>query len=301
MSESSTRAADPVIPTACDLEPLPRWLEHELAIGRDKLPELRKAIIAAQLKCSGILHQDKINKEQGYKYSGHDDVVEHVRGAMASEGLSVEQVTCDLEAEVEIATKHGRSVAWKWRVICLVTHTSGASAVRIVRPLTVPNNKASFVASTSAERTLLMRLMRLAGTKDADPEGVEDPQQQQRGQGRAQQRGGAQEREGSRHVQQPPELSEADKAWLARRAGELPHCKGQGLMVLWVRVMRSRGLPKAAVATTWQAWEGRARELGLEPKELAEAARKLPPIAEDQIVAGPDGLRTDKQTGEVLT
>jgi hypothetical protein len=34
----------------------------------------------------------------------------------------------------------------------------------------MPNDKASFVASTAADRTLLMRLMRLAGTSDENPE-----------------------------------------------------------------------------------------------------------------------------------
>ncbi len=170
MNEPHNPTPPPVHEPTQYSEPLPPWLHDELRAGVDKLPELRSAIVRAQQKCTGLLQQTLKNKEQGYTYTGHHEVIAHVRDAMIGEGLSVEQVTCDLEEVISYQASKGRTEVWKWRVVCLITHTSGAAMVRIVRALTQPNNKASFVASTAADRTLLMRLMRLGGTKEENPE-----------------------------------------------------------------------------------------------------------------------------------
>lgn len=286
------------------VEPLPDWLHEELAAGRDKLPELRQALIRAQKRCSGLLAKTKTNKDQNYKYTGHDDVVEHVRQAMAEEGLSVDQATYDLEEIITITIRGGETTVWKWRCVCVVWHESGAGVPRIVRVLTVPNNKASFVASTAAERTLLMRLMRLAGTKEGDPEGESDlagAQQQQRGGARRPHH--ASRSNGAQPKKEEPSQKELDElsAWVATRLKVLPECQTEKSLILWGRVLTSRRGPKNFKAAAWAAWEEMVVKRGLKPAELFVHVRTQPPIPEERIGTNDKGELIDTGTGEILS
>lgn len=204
-------------------EDMPDWVREELEQGSslELRVKLRKALCAAQRECSGLVLKSGENKEQKYKYLGHEGVIEAVRDAMAKNGISVDQPLIEMEREVVISTQRGDSVRWVWRVLVLVTHEEGGALLRIVRPMTMANDKASFVARTAADRTVLMTLMRLAGANE-DPEN--DSQEHAQDHGRPAQQGqGAQQKGGQPAQQQtgPRSLNATERGALTKLVREI--------------------------------------------------------------------------------
>lgn len=188
------------------LEPMPDWVREELNDGREGRPALRKALCAAQLEVKGLIHKVNANAEQNYKYIGHEDVIERVRDAMAKHGISVDQASLTIERSVDVGTSGGAKPRWYWRGLCLVSHTEGGVVLRVVRAMTMCNDKAAFVARTAIDRTLRMTLMGVAGSRE-DPENDapdgpgarEQPQQQ------------AQQRPAQQEQRQPPREQHRDQ------------------------------------------------------------------------------------------
>jgi hypothetical protein len=286
-------------------EPLPDWVREELGAHRDKLPELRQAICNAIAKTKGVLAKGEKNKEQGYFYMSYGSILESVRDAMASEGITIEHVSCDIEAEFHFPSARGTQTVWKWRAVCLVTHSSGAAVARIIRTMTPPSNKAAGHARTGVDRLLTTTLMRIAGGKDDQPS--EDDGADRRALGGDQRnrertrnnhpgnpppagKPGTQAQDGPQNGATPGSSSGPPKAqhkdW---SPAELEQAKQfadmvvlsiaqtsvAARMVTWARVANGMQLPKVERERVTDAWRKRVDELSLHSEELKKDVQRL--------------------------
>ena len=134
-------------------------------------PNLRRALADAQALVKGLVYKAGANQEQRYRFVGHEDVIEHVRAVMVACGIVLMPTSLRFVQELAWTTAKGQRIAWLWEQTFTVAHAhSDETQMAVVQVTTMPNDKASFVASTAADRTLLMRLMRLAGTSEENPE-----------------------------------------------------------------------------------------------------------------------------------
>lgn len=157
-------------------ESFPPWVREEIAQGSapDLRLKLRVALLKAITESKGVLDQASKNADQEYTYLGHAQALQDVRTAMASNGLTIEHVFLEREADTWIPTSRGDALRHAWRGICLITHVEGGILPRVVRAFTMPNDKSAFVASTSIDRVLMLRLMRMGGHKTDEPEQNKD-------------------------------------------------------------------------------------------------------------------------------
>ena len=157
-------------------ESFPPWVREEIAQGNDPKMRLalRIALVKAISECQGVLDQTSKNADQEYTYLGHAQALQAVRKAMFDNGLTIEQVLLEREADIWIPTSRGEALRHSWRGICLITHVGGGILPRIVRGFTMPNDKSAFVASTVIDRVILLRLMRMGGHKTDEPEQNKD-------------------------------------------------------------------------------------------------------------------------------
>ena len=152
---------------------------------------LRSALVAAQATVNGMVFKAGANTAQNYRYVGHKEVIEHVREAMRSHGIVVVPTRLRFVQDLTYRTSRGEQHAWLWEQDFVVVHVASNEREAVtVQATTACNDKAAFVASTAADRTLLMRLMRLAGTSEENPEHDSHDEQQPNGQ----RQGGGQQR-----------------------------------------------------------------------------------------------------------
>ncbi len=306
-------------------EPLPAWLEREVEAGMEHLPKLRAALCRAQLKSKGLLKQHLKNKEQNYTYTGFAEVLESVREAMASEGLSVDQVTCDIEEELHAPTQYNSvRTLWKWRCVCLVTHQEGAALVRIIRTLTSVGDKAAGAARTQVDRTLLMTTMRIAGAKDEPAQPEEGTRSWREGPRQATTRERLRPQQGTQHQARPrgsngqpaapegqaaglkaPELSptqmEAARAAVDELIQAVQQVGAQLRLVSWARVVLAMHWPPVEHERAVHAIKLRARAIGADVKGLLESAKRQGPLPQERIVVDPEsGDWSDRDGGELL-
>lgn len=310
---TSTTPQPPALPDQVQyLEPLPPWVEREIAAGQEHLPKLRAALCRAQLKSQGLLKQHLRNKEQDYTYTGFAEVLEAVRDAMASEGLSVDQATCDIEEEFQIPGRYEARTVWKWRCVCLITHQEGAAVARIIRTITNVGDKAAGAARTQIDRTLLMTTMRIAGAKE---EGQPDqgarsyrqgPREQQPRERQAPQQ---QERpqQGTPRPQRPPgpELSptqmEAARAAVDDAIKTIQEVTTALRLTSWARVVLAMQWPSVEHERAVHAIKVRARALGFDVKGLLESALRQGPLPQENIRIDPEsGDWSAIDSGELL-
>lgn len=298
-------------------EPLPDWVRDELYAHRDKLPDLRQALCNAIAKSKGVLKKGEKNKEQGYTYLGYDDILEAVRDVMATEGITIEHVTCDIEAEISFPSTKGVQTIWKWRAICLVTHVSGAAVARIVRTITPPSNKAAGHARTGVDRILITTLMRIAGGKD-DQAAIEDYERRSVG---ADQRNRERTRNnppgrppgaaapgttpsngnGTKHKDFSPEDLETARQWADMVVGALGGTTTAGRMVSWARIVNGTHLPKVERERLTTAWRARCNTLTFNVDELKQDIARLGPLPWARVSVDPDvGDMVDKLDGTLL-
>jgi hypothetical protein len=146
---------------------------------------LRIALADAQARVKGLVYKAGANQAQRYSYVGHEDVIEHVRTVMIACGIIIVPTLLRFVQELSYRTKSGDNTAWLWEQTFQISHAySDDTQTATVQVTTTTNDKASFIASTAADRTLLMRLMRLAGTS------VENPEDDSHDEGHRQQSGG---------------------------------------------------------------------------------------------------------------
>lgn len=241
----------------------------------DAKPNLRSALAAAQAEVKGLVYKAGANSEQRYRFVGHEDVIGHVREAMVKYGVVVVPTGLRFVQELKWPTAAKERVAWLWEQSFEILHAqSDERACATVQVTTMPNDKASFVASTAADRTLLMRLMRLAGTSEENPEDDshdEDHHQQSGGQRPAQTQPRAANGGNAQRPQQQPSngsgkvveqlLTDLGKATGDREtlANYYEHARAE---------LAQCGANEQQKKIVWDAFGGRCKSAGLEPRAV---------------------------------
>jgi hypothetical protein len=315
------------------LEPLPPWLEREISQGIEHLPALRAALCRAQLKSKGVLNQTLRNDDQGYTYTSLAEVLGATREAMASEGLSLDQVTSDIEEEIQHTTKYGTRSLWKWRSVCLITHQDGASIVRIVRTITAVGEKAAGAARSGTDRTMIMTTMRVAGAKEEAPSredaennrsyrtGPRDAPTRERqapsgntqntrngsntqngrnGSNTQNGRNGSNTQNGgngasSGQTTPPPTEAElkAAKGYVDELVTTLSTTTETARLTTWARLVLGRKLPFAEHERAVGAIKARAQALQMDPRPILIDAKKLGALTTEQVKIHDSGEWTD--------
>lgn len=297
------------------LEPLPPWLEREIGQGIEHLPALRAALCRAQLKSKGVLNQTLRNEDQGYTYTSLAEVLGATREAMASEGLSLDQVTSDIEEEIQHTTKYGTRSLWKWRSVCLITHQDGASIVRIIRTITAVGEKAPGAARSGTDRTMLMTTMRVAGAKEEVPSrddaennrsyrtGPRDAPTRERQppsgntQNTRNTQNGSNGQNGARSGQTTPPPSEAElvaaRAYVDELIATLSKTTETTRLTTWARLVLGRKLPFSEHERAVSGIKARAQALQMDSRAILIDAKRLGPLTTDQVKVEDSGAWTD--------
>lgn len=204
----------------------------------------RSALVAAQsaVKHDGIVHKDGWNTHGRYNYVGHEQVMASCRAALLQAGLAVEASTGMAgPAVLEIPRADKTVLVWSWTVDIPVSHSAGHRETYRVVVTTQANDKAAFVASTSADRTLRMRLCGLAGSE-------EDP-------------------ENDSQDRSPPAAADPLASWRQRLAS----CGDPAQLAEWF-VNARRQLNDGQRRSLGAALKARAQQLGTSIEALTEAA-----------------------------
>ena len=130
------------------------------------------AVAAAAREVSGMVAKAGRNSHQSYNYCGHEHVIQHVRDVMLQHGLVIGAPVTTAGPHPHLVPVRGDTKpVWGWSFAIPVYHdVSGHCETFNVSATTQANDKAAFVASTAADRTLRLRLMGLAGGAAEDPE-----------------------------------------------------------------------------------------------------------------------------------
>lgn len=224
---------------------------------------LREALSAAMAQFGGTVFKEGANKAQGYRYVGHEHVVEHVRKALVANGVVIVPTNLRFISEMpKWTTRSGEQTAWLWEQTFEICH-AGSDECRTVtvQATTNANDKAAFVASTAADRTLLMRLMRLAGTSEENPE--HDSHDDERGGGPA-----------KAATKSEPGVAKAVMETLHRELAAQPDFDALALFHNHALTQMDKArVDEGPRQAFWAAWGKRCEALRLNPGKVAAAAR----------------------------
>lgn len=149
---------------------------------------LSAALVRAKQRVKATVYKAGRNEAQRFTYVGHEHVIEHIREALLSEGLDWTQTNLSLIGEFTHVASKGPTTILRWSASFSLIHAATGER-RLLGPYegtTQTGDKVSYVASTALDRTALLRLFNLAGSKDEDVESPthpnldDQPQQQQR-------------------------------------------------------------------------------------------------------------------------
>jgi hypothetical protein len=132
---------------------------------------LMTALLAARKRVPARVHKAGRNESQKYADAGHEHVlVGGARDALLEHDLVLLLESYEMVGADSYKTAGGDKQCWRWRGRFLLLHTSGEQLSLSYEATTVPNDKASFVASTALDRTAHMRVLELAGSDEENPE-----------------------------------------------------------------------------------------------------------------------------------
>lgn len=232
---------------------------------------LRAALAAAQAEVAGTIYKAGANQAQRYNYVGHEHVIEHVRAVMVKHGIIIVPARLTFVGELpKWQTRNGEQTGWLWEQAFEILHTdSDEVRTAVVQATTNTNDKAAFVASTAADRTLLMRLMRLAGTNEENPEHDSHEPERERPLDRGQSAPSTQTQSRGRGEAADP------VAVLAQLRTDLARCSDFGVLVDFVVYAygQLRGLNEQQKTSFWDAFGERCKALKFDPKDVVAAAR----------------------------
>lgn len=130
--------------------------------ARSEEVQLRRALNAAQRAVERFVHKANAHDDHNYRYVGHEQVVEHCAAAMLEQGLDLHITHTEGPHVVEAR----KGVIWVWTCTAVLTHVDGGTRTYQYSVTTHPGDKAAFIATTGADRTIRLRLMQLAGSND---------------------------------------------------------------------------------------------------------------------------------------
>lgn len=222
------------------------------------MTQLLSALLAARQSVHATVFKAGKNKVQDYDFVGHEHVLTSgVREALLNNGLLLEEREVSFLGAEVYKTKSGENTCWRWRGRFTLSHTSGAERDYTFEATTGPNDKAGFVASTALDRTALMRIMQLAGSKTENPEHDSNEQ-------------GYDLRTGEAQAQQRQPTPAEEVAMLVDI--DLPKCANKGSLVVWAKLLIE--IPAKDKQKAWAAFGERCASLELVPKDVVEEARK---------------------------
>jgi hypothetical protein len=134
-----------------------------------KVTTLHAALLAAVTELSGYVTKDGFNKDQSYRYAGHEAVLAHTRSALLAHHLALIPTALRHVGVFGYSTRSGEQAAWLWEQSFDLVHApSGECIALAVQVTTRATEKAAMVASTTADRTMLLRLLRLTTVDDVE-------------------------------------------------------------------------------------------------------------------------------------
>lgn len=230
---------------------------------------LREALNAAANEVNAFVSKEGYNQEHRYSYAGHEDVVGHVRGALLRNGVVIVPTLLRLVSKESFPSRGGDKCVFVWEQAFEILHVhSDDKCTVLVQVTTHPGDKASFIASTSADRTLLMRLMRLATTNEGEVEydrSTGEVLDQRRGQ--QQRQGQSQRGQESQQMQGGNAVAKV----VARLVADLAQIKPEMLGQFYghARAQLSKcSAPDAQVRSVREAFDKRCRALGVDPSRF---------------------------------
>lgn len=235
---------------------------------------LNQALLAARRELHGTVHKEGYNKDQDYRFVGHEQVLMcGARDALLRHGLVLEPRSIEYAGELVAETYKGKRTIWHWTGVYALVHVSGEERTYRLAATTQPNDKGAFVASTALDRTAYLRVLSLTGSKDENPEADwhDDTREQS-------QRYEARQAPARRAPAQRPAPSNVVKL-PARQAPPAPEWEGwleayglkmrqrrtpDELMGWWVELVTTLpdGVDKGFVSAAWRMFRGYATQLG---------------------------------------
>lgn len=246
----------------------------------DHPDNLNRALVSARMAIGATVSKDGYNKDQKYRFVGHEQVlVSGARAVLLAHGLVLEQRSVTYAGELIAETRSGKRSVWRWTGGYALVHVSGEERSYSYEATTQPNDKAAFVASTALDRVAHMRVLALASSDEENPEadvhdqdGVVQQRQQapQRGQP-APQRGPSNVvnfRAAQKPVEQPSQWSAGLEMY---RMQMREHRTAEALMAWWVRFVTTLppGLDKGLTVEMWEMFCAYGDSLNLPMTELA--------------------------------
>lgn len=220
---------------------------------------LTKALILARLELKhGTVFKGAQNSHQKYAYVSHEGVVTcGARDALLKHGLVLEQRSMEYVGPIEKAQL--------WRgTHALVHDESGEERIYTFCATTQANDKAAMVASTTLDKTAILRVLQLAGSAEDDAE--HDAH--------------------DRRTPEPPKPAQApaqapqnkrtqvdSTTFLDAAFAGLKDAETDQQLATWVRRVDNSQAEPEAKAVAFKAFEKRCLEVGLIATEVAGKAR----------------------------
>ncbi len=258
---------------------------------------LAQALVRARRSCPPTVFKAGKNKDQNYRFVGHEQVlVSGARAALLAHDLVLEQQSVEYVGALMAPNRNGERPVWRWCGTFMLVHGPSAEE-RIYRyeATTQPNDKAAYVASTALDRVALLRVLQLAGSDEENPEHDSHDELAKRsvpGAGNtlpapggappamtAQNYNGlaAQNHNGQRPAPHPEQADlehAAKQATYNRYTRQLGPCKTDAQLTTWlVEVMADR-LADDLKQALWIAFAHHANSFGFNPQVLKTTAQK---------------------------
>ncbi len=133
---------------------------------------LAAALVRARRDCPPTVFKAGRNKDQNYRFVGHEQVlVSGARAALLRHGLVLEQQSVEYVGSLLAPSRSGERPVWRWcGTFVLLYGASGEERLYRYEATTQPNDKAAYVASTALDRVALLRVLQLAGSDEENPE-----------------------------------------------------------------------------------------------------------------------------------
>ena len=216
---------------------------------------LYEAIMKARQALRGKIYKSGSNSAQKYNYVGHEQVLELTRELMLDNGLLLFQDKTEYVCDTPSHDGTKRITVWRGH-FTLMHLPTGECRSFTYEGTTVPNDKQAYVASTSIERTVLLRLFLLAGSGDKEAREtpfVEDPE--------------------SDHSGTDATVKASNDTFLLEATRALDKCVTQGELEEWFISYDGWNPPKEVKDKAREAYSKHCEKLGLKPGIVAQAAR----------------------------
>ena len=146
--------------------------DTDIAVGRDVARvDAYRDLAQACKDVAGLVAKGGKNTAQNYAFVGHAHVLEHCRFSLLANGIVIGAPRLSvLQPPYEYPAKGGNRALLVFSFTIPVFFKSGHVEEFDICATVQPNDKAAFVASTAADRTLRLRLCGLGGGDAEDPE-----------------------------------------------------------------------------------------------------------------------------------